>query len=65
MAINICVRLGMERSAPLPTRRRSGKPEIGAHFRLWIFSYAVFGSPPRVMFKPGDDFLTGRRLHDS
>jgi hypothetical protein len=65
MAINICVRLDTERSAPLPTRRRSGKPEIGAHFRLCIFSYTAFRSLPRIMFKPGDDFLTGRRLRDS
>jgi hypothetical protein len=26
-----------------------GKPEIGAQFRLWIFSYAIFKILPRVM----------------
>ena len=26
----------------------SGKPEIGAQFRLWIFSYHVFGVPAKI-----------------
>jgi hypothetical protein len=53
-------------TAPLRIKNlTSGKPEIGAQFGLCIFSYTAFRSLPRIMFKPADDFLTARRLHDS
>jgi len=27
----------------------SGRPEIGAQFQLWIFSYHIFRIPPSLM----------------
>jgi len=58
--------MAFSQTAPLRIKKpTSGKPEIGAQFGLCIFSYTAFRSLPRLLFKPADDFLTGRRLHDS
>ena len=44
----------------------SGKPEIGAQFGLWIFSYAIFKTLPRVMLSQPtiSRVLVRRREHD-